>query len=59
MLAFRSPPELTARIDAYAATVGTPRSEAIRQLVENGLALEDPGLRAAFEQAKFSATVRR
>ena len=37
VLTFRSPPDLTARIEAYAAGVGAPRSEAIRRLVEKGL----------------------
>jgi len=39
MLSFRSPPELTARIDAYAEREGLPRSGAIRRLVEKGLQL--------------------
>ncbi len=38
MLSFRSPAELTARIEAFAEREGTPRSEAIRRLVEKGLA---------------------
>lgn len=37
MVAFRSPPELTARIDADAAAHGETRSVAIRRLVELGL----------------------
>lgn len=37
MVGFRSPPELTARIDAYAESEGVPRSQAIRRLVEKGL----------------------
>ena len=40
MLTFRSPPEMTARIDAFAAEHGKPRSEAIRVLVSKGL--DDP-----------------
>jgi len=40
MVGFRSPPELTARIDAYAEGQGLPRAKAIRQLVEKGLADE-------------------
>lgn len=38
MIGFRSPPELTDRIDAYAAESGLSRSEAIRRLVEQRLA---------------------
>jgi predicted DNA-binding protein len=38
MLAFRSPPELTARIEDYAEAISAPRSEAIRRLVEQALA---------------------
>jgi hypothetical protein len=37
MLTFRSPPELTARIEDFAERIATPRSEAIRRLVEHGL----------------------
>jgi hypothetical protein len=37
MLTFRSPPELTARIDAFAEHQQLARSEAIRRLVEKGL----------------------
>lgn len=37
MLSFRSPPELTDRIEAYAVGEGVPRSEALRRLVEKGL----------------------
>lgn len=37
MIGFRSPPEMTARIDAYADAEGVPRSKAIRRLVEKGL----------------------
>jgi hypothetical protein len=40
MLAFRSPPELTARVDAWADAMPEPkpsRSEALRLLVEKGL----------------------
>jgi hypothetical protein len=41
MVAFRAPPELTDRIDAWRAARGEPqlsRSEAIRQLTQLGLA---------------------
>ncbi len=38
MIGFRSPPELTARIDAYASNGGMPRAKAIRALVEKALA---------------------
>ena len=38
VLTFRSPPELTERIDRHANTIGKPRSEAIRRLVERSLA---------------------
>lgn len=41
MLTFRSPPELTSRIEAFAEKVEQPRSEAIRRLVEKGLASEE------------------
>ncbi|RAK68886.1 ribbon-helix-helix protein, CopG family [Phenylobacterium kunshanense] len=34
----RLPPELQARIDAYAARAGITRSQAIRALIEAGLA---------------------
>ena len=37
MLTFRSPPELTAEIEAFAEQIEKPRSEAIRRLVEKGL----------------------
>ena len=37
MLTFRSPEQLTARIEAFAEQIDKPRSEAIRQLVEKGL----------------------
>lgn len=37
MVGFRSPPELTARIDGFAAGAGMKRAEAIRRLVEKGL----------------------
>jgi len=37
MLGFRSPPELTARIDAYADGESIPRAKAIRRLVEKAL----------------------
>lgn len=37
MVGFRSPPELTARIDSYARREDIPRSAAIRRLVEKGL----------------------
>lgn len=37
MLTFRSPVELTARIEAFAQSIGEPRSAAIRRLVEKGL----------------------
>ena len=37
-LSFRAPPELTARIEAYAEQINEARSEAIRRLVEKGLA---------------------
>jgi len=36
-LGFRSPKELTARIDAFASASGVPRAKAIRVLVEKGL----------------------
>jgi hypothetical protein len=41
MLTFRSPPELTARIDAYAQRNEMPRSGAIRRLVETALDKRD------------------
>ena len=41
MIGFRSPPELTARIDAYATHAGLGRAGAIRHLVELALAAED------------------
>jgi predicted DNA-binding protein len=37
MLTFRSPPELTGKIEAYAEQIEQPRSVAIRRLVEKGL----------------------
>lgn len=37
LIAFRSPVELTERIDSYAEREDLPRSEAIRRLVEKGL----------------------
>jgi hypothetical protein len=39
MIGARFPPELTARVDAWAAKVdgGIPRADAIRRLVELGL----------------------
>ncbi|WP_107718545.1 MULTISPECIES: ribbon-helix-helix protein, CopG family [unclassified Novosphingobium] len=37
VLTFRSPPELTAQVEAYAEAANMPRSEAIRRLVEAGL----------------------
>jgi hypothetical protein len=40
VLTFRSPPELTAQIEVYAADAGLPRSAAIRRLVEMGLSTE-------------------
>ena len=40
VLTFRSPPELTAQIENFAEGIGAPRSEAIRRLVEKGLASE-------------------
>jgi hypothetical protein len=40
MLTFRSPPKLTAKVEAFAAEIDEPRSEAIRRLVEKGLASE-------------------
>jgi Arc/MetJ-type ribon-helix-helix transcriptional regulator len=46
MLNFRSPPDLTARIDAWVDQQSEPRpsrSEAIRQLVEKSLASESSG----------------
>jgi hypothetical protein len=40
MIGARFPPELTARVDAWAAKTdgGIPRADAIRRLVELGLA---------------------
>ena len=43
MLTFRSPPELTKRIERYADAEGMPRSEAIRRLVEKGLTHDQSG----------------
>jgi predicted DNA-binding protein len=40
MLTFRSPPDLTERIEGYADKIKQPRSEAIRRLVEKGLDAE-------------------
>jgi len=40
MLTFRAPPELIERIEAFAANVGEPRSQAIRLLVTKALASE-------------------
>lgn len=37
VLTFRSSPELTARLVAFAADAGVPRSEAIRQILEEKL----------------------
>ena len=39
MLAFRSPPELTAKVEAFATQIDEPRSEAIRRLVQAGLSI--------------------
>jgi hypothetical protein len=41
MLTFRCPPALTETIEHYANAINKPRSEAIRRLVEKGLAQED------------------
>lgn len=38
MLTFRASPDLRERIEAHADKEGVPRSEAIRRLVERGLA---------------------
>jgi hypothetical protein len=37
LIAFRSPPELIARIDGFAEAANASRSEAIRRLLEKGL----------------------
>lgn len=41
MISFRSPPELTARVEAFAEKIGQPRSKALRTLVERGLDADD------------------
>jgi len=38
VISFRSPPELAARIERFAKAEQKPRSAAIRQLIERGLA---------------------
>lgn len=53
MIGFRSPPELTDEIDAYADKEGLARSQAIRQLVDNAL-IGIPAIVAEIERMEQS-----